>query len=562
VFVGVELVVRLTTSYLKLLIALMTKLVETSSSETMIDTDSVALTYEGCMELFRSVLEKRLSNDLSVGAPSHLSAKDSNSLLVELICDRILQRLGTADDALVANRLLEILSILALNEKSRFAERLNQASLSSLHTIYTKATTGTFEAELPYAFRMQTHRFRSQADSKELQLLQRALDATVLKNANDAALGDMDFMLFRHGLMRHWGLLTHSTLTLSLLYSHLSHLVSELGSFLENLERMVDNNCEDEKKDSDDLQLKKARPAVSSIPGLTAATFVDFFELLLHMTVGATAVAPPATKMASDKEECGAYYHLDNMVRLFSSLIDMYQKRILVFPRKATSKVTHACRHMLSVSVSQLHRCVDWRNSQPLLSRGQREANSYDAGAMKHFQKLLDSVAANTAGRILSLCEFWQSKERASQYVSKSTTLSYAAEKAARTMKTVASAHNLTPPVFDLGDEEEEEKEKEVSRSDTRGFHLIDGNAVRKKRRRVAPNLLLEEDDVDMPRVPSEHPRVEEEQNDVDAWDAESSDPDEASSGSFGVAGDWGEDSDDESPGMLNLQSGSPLQRA
>jgi hypothetical protein len=457
--------------------------------------------------------------------------------------------------------MLEILSILALNEKSRFTERLNQASLSSLHTIYAKVTTDRFEAELPYAFRLQTHRFRSQAASKELQLLQRALDATILKTANDAALGDMDFMLFRHGLMRHWGLLTHSTLTLSQLESDLSNFVSELGSFLENLESTVDDNCEDEKKDTDDLRLKEARPGVSSIQWLTAATFVDFFELLLHMTVGAAAVAPPATKMASEKEECGAYYHLDNMVRLFSCLIDIYQKRILVFPRKATSKVSHACRHMLSVSVSQLHRCVDWRNSQPLLSRGQREANSYDAGAMKHFQKLLDSVAANTAGRILSLCEFWQSKEGASQYVSKSTTLSYAAEKAARTMKSVASAHNLTPPVFDLGDDDEEEKE--VSRSDTKGFHQMDGNAFRsKKRRRIAPDLILQEDDSDVLRAPSEQPRIEEEQDDVGAWDAESSDIDEASTGSFGVAGNWGEDSDDESAGMLNLQSASPLQRA
>jgi hypothetical protein len=555
-------VVRLATSYLQLLIAVMTKLAESRSSGTMTDTEGDALTYNGCMELFRSVLEKGHSSDDSVGAQSHASAKDSNSSLVEAICDRILERLGTADDALVANRLLEILSILALNEKSRFTERLNQASWSSLHTIYTKATTGRFEAELPYAFRLQTHRFRSQAASKELQLLQRALDATILKSANDAALGDMDFMLFRHGLMRHWGLLTHSTLTLSQLESHLSRLVSELGSFLENLERTVDNNCEDEKKDSDDLQLKESRPGVSSVPGLTAATFVDFFELLLHMTVGATAVAPPATKMASEKEECGAYYHLDNMVRLFSSLIDIYQKRILVFPRKATSKVSHACRHMLSVSISQLHRCVGWRNSQPLLSREQREAKSYDAGAMTHFQKLLDSVAGNTAGRILSLCEFWQSKEGVSQYVSKSTTLSYAGEKAARTMKTVASVHNLTPPVFDIGGEDEdEEKEKEASRSGTKGFHQMDGNAVRRKKRRINPDLVLQDDDVDMSRAPSEQPRIEEEQDDVDAWDAESSDPDEASD-SFGVAGDWGEDSEDESAGMLNLQSGSPLQRA
>jgi hypothetical protein len=539
----------------------MTKLAKSRSSGTMTDTEGDALTYNGCMELFQSVLHKGDSSDASVGARSHVSTKYSNSSSVEAICDRILERLGTADDALVANRLLEILSILALNEKSRFTERLNQASWSSLHTIYAKAPTGRFEAELPYAFRLQTHRFRSQAASKELQLLQRALDATILKSANDAALGDMDFLLFRHGLMRHWGLLTHSTLTLSQLESHLSRLVSELGSFLENLERMVDNNCEDEKKDSDDLQLKEARPGVSSIPGLTAVTFVDFFELLLHMTVGAIAVAPPATKMASKKEECGAYYHLDNMVRLFSSLIDIYQKRILVFPRKVTSKVSHACRHMLSVSISQLHRCVDWRNSQPLLSREQREANSYDAGAMKHFQTLLDSVAANTAGRILSLCEFWQSKEGASQYVSKSTTLSHAAEKAARTMKTVASAHNLTPPVFDLGNEDEDEEEKGVSRSDTKGFHQMDGNAVRRKRRRINPDFVLQEDDVEMSRAPSEHPGIEEEQDDVAAWDADSSDPDEAS-GSFGVAGDWGEDSDDESAGMLNLQSGSPLQRA
>jgi hypothetical protein len=555
-------VVRLATSYLQLLIAVMTKLAESRSSESIAGTEGVVLTYRDFMELFRSVLERGLSSDVDIEVRSIVSADDSNSSLVEVICDKVLERLGTTDDALVANQLLEILSILALNDKSRFTERLNQASWSCLHTIYAKVTAGRFDSELAYAFRLQTHRFRSQAASKELQSLQRALDATILKSANDAAIAGLDFMLFRHGLMRHWGLLTHSTLTLSQLESHLSHLVSELSSFLGNLESTVDDNHEDEKKDTDDLQLvKKARPGLSSIPWLTAATFVDFFELLLHMIVGATAVVPPATKMASETEECGSYYHLDNMVHLFCRLLDIYQKRILVFPRRATSKVSHACRHMLSVSVCQLHRCVDWRNSQPLLSREQREANTYDAGAMKHFQKLLDSVAANTAGRVLSLCEFWQSKERASQYVSKSTALSYAAEKAARTMKTVASAHNLTPPVFDLGDEEEEEGEKGLPRSDTQGFHQMDGTAVRNKRRRIAPELLRQAEDVDVSRAPSEQRRLEEEQDDADVWDAESSDLDGASSGSFGVAGDWGEESDDDSAGMLNLQSTLPLLR-
>ena len=66
--VGIELVVRLATSYLQLLISVMTKLAESRSSETMIDTEGVAPTYRGCMELFRSVLEKGLSSDVGVGA--------------------------------------------------------------------------------------------------------------------------------------------------------------------------------------------------------------------------------------------------------------------------------------------------------------------------------------------------------------------------------------------------------------------------------------------------------------------------------------------------------------
>jgi len=562
-------VARLATSFLRLLLVLLSKLVEVRSSASDASSQGNVLTFKRFLELFQSVPRRNPSLGTLSKSNSFERQPDSNSRLVEETCDILLDCLRSTDDALVANQLLEILSVLALHEKGRFGGAVHQASWGSLHTIYAaEEWSEDSSTDWPYAFRLEIQRFRSQAVSSELQLLQRALEGTILRNASGASEGISNTVMFRHGLLRHWALLSHSALTLSELERHFSHLISELGSFLDNLENAVDNVHEDEEKDTEEVRLaNKGKSTVSAIPWLSGATFVDVFELLLHMIVGLVAVTSPTTKLASSMEHCGPYYHLDHVFRLFRSLIDVYQKRILVFPRKVTSKVSNACRFMLSATAAQLNRCVDWRNSQPILSPDQRQANIYDAGAMQYFQKLLDSMAANIAGRVQSLCEFWQSKESASQYVSKSTTLSYAAEKAARTIKNTASSHNLTPPVFDLEDVEDG---PEALKGIAKGFHQLDTTAVRSKKRRITPVPLSHDNKVDSSKEPSDILQLEggdEDEDDADIWDNDDDDDsledqDEVSAGSFGVTGGWGEeDSDDESTGMLNLQSSLPLMR-
>lgn len=550
---------RLSAAYLQLVVHVLTQSTKPRYHTSSLESTDDILTFKRVLELFQSAAN---------GLDTSTEREGTGSPVANCICDTLLDCLSSTDDGLIAHQLLEILSILAIQEKG-VRESVNQANWTSLHTIYSEESMDGFKLPLPYAFGQGTLRFRSLAVSSELLTLQRALEGTILKSSS-ALETSQGSSLFQYGLIRHWGLLTQFESTVSVLESHLYHLVSELESFLGGLEGAIDDDSDDEKKDTDDvLPTKKRRPVVvSAIPWLSGSTFVDFFELLLHMIVSATAVAAPATKATSSTYACGPYNHLDAVCRMFSSVVDVYQKHCLVFPRRVASKVSNACRFMLSSTVSQLHRCIDWRNRQPLLSRSDKEANAYDAGSMKYLDTLLDCMAANTAGRIHSLCDFWQSTESASQYASKSTTLSYAAEKASRAFKAVAASHNLTDPVFEL-DEADQQRQHVTSRSSTKGFHQLDGATVRSKKRRVATELLTKVDDSGTPKGPPARLSMEEDEggdNDVGDWEAEDSDDGEASSGSFGASGDWGDDdddddSDDESTGMLNLQSSLPFLR-
>jgi hypothetical protein len=447
--------------------------------------------------------------------------------------------LRVSENAIVANHILEILSILAMNSEVDLKRELTEISWISLHTVYVPTDDiAASDDSLPYALALTAQRFSLKARARPRLVLKHVLDSTVGKVNNRGRASGKGFDHPRHGLLRHWGLLTDSTMSVDMLVCHLSSLASELGLFLESLGTAVGDVSDSEEKKSDDGKNPKA-PRSPLLPGLEAATFPDYFEVVLNMVVGATATVEPGIKSANCVAECGPYLHLDELFCLFRCLIDLYAKRFLIFPRKSASIVLRGSREMLSAAVAQLQQAVDWRNAQPLLSAADKEAGQQDPGAIEFLQKLIDVVASHTVGSILSLCDFWQTDKQGSVHLSKSTSLRFSAEKAATSIKDISASHNLVHPSFDIpcGHHLCEE----VS-TKTKGFHQMESSLTKVQRKIPRDHSLV---GMATPKQTSRL-RMEEKKEERVGSDSDS----------FGVDGDWGDDSDGNSEtGGLNLQS-------
>lgn len=468
---------------------------------------------------------------------------------VEKVFGAFAERLRVADNSIVADSILEILSVLGHGANDELTDRMIEYSWISLHTVYADAWIENSKETLPFALSKTTRRLALNAMSSELQVLRGVVEKSVDKISVPNRVFGLSHL--RRGMLRHLGLLTRSTETIFLYREHLSSMIAELSSLCESLDSRSDNDHEEEKKEGEtDMSATGLTGQSPSIVGLEAATFSDFFEMVVHGVVVTAAVSDPAL-LVGHKGGGSPYQHLHGLFALFRRLVELYQMHFPIFPRKTAAFVFSSSKDMLSVAVTQLRRCVDWRNSQPLLSIAERKVGKHDPGAILYLQQLLDKMSANTASTALSFCDFWQSQEGDDVRLSRCTSLRYAAEKAARSIKDIASAHNLASPSLDR----EEVDESEETVKSTKGFHHLGPDqfggeylfGARDRQPKLRRLCIDEEDEV----------MAEDDGSNIDDDDATSGD-------SFGVAGDWGDESSEEGSDddlSLNLQSNFPLMR-
>jgi hypothetical protein len=470
------------------------------------------------------------------------ASDEANASSVSRLFEFFSERLRASDNSIVAYHILEILSVFALQENDILLEKVIELSWISLHTIYVHAGAGVDHGSLPYALAESTRRFGLNATSSELQSLQRVVAQTSTKLCHHGKDKINGLTHLKEGMLRHWGLVTASLTCFSRQRNQLSSMIAELAYLLESLDNSAGSKHEEEKKESEACTPRRSKLAQSpSIIGLEAATFPDYFEMIIHIVVAVTATLNPGLLVDSGYSP---YHHLQESFGLFRRLIELYQSHIAIFPRKSASAISNVSKDMLSVAVSQLQRCVDWRNAQPLLSVQEREALKHDPGSIKFLQQLLDAVSSHTAGTVLTLCDLWQSREGAHVRLSRSTALRFAAEKAARRIMDVSSSHNLEPP--SLGAAYGTFKSDD-SLPLTKGFHQIEAVEGTDKKRRICPMP------VNSQQRDPRHLRL-----DDDSLCSEEAEDD--SEDSFGAAGDWGDDSDDEDPETnVNLHSKTKL---
>jgi hypothetical protein len=578
------------------------------------------VTYQNCVSTCLDIF--RTKDILGTHVSSRTSA-------VESVFAGFLLLLQDCDDCAIASELLEILSLLALSEEG-LLDQLLIASWKSLHTVYTTRSADK-ESRLvsPYAFARALHKFLEQESSKSLKTIELCFEDTVLRpwGSNTRELGNT----LRHHLLRHWGVFVLAPSLYEIGINHLIEFYEELSFLVESVfdsvaTRQDEEKKEDHRRNGNGIQLtskhhssqsakRKTLSSVSSIPSLTGASLAVAFETLLSIVVasmGAVSAGQPAKahhhaeKHVVGRKESGPYWHVRSLLYIFRCLLELYEKASALFPRRVLSNILVAAKHMLNMTIVQLKACVEWRNSQPLLTVAEKSKNSYDQGSMTYLQGLVDSCWMHAAGKLLSFINNLKAQQNAStkklkdsgddsveqeynhgfltkrndNLNNKLSALSFTVKRVAQSIKDIASSHNLTPP--DIGDIRDAEDPDETvllqkrktwvdanvgfheKKNHTSQFRCIAKNIGHKDLQTGKSNKLRRfsaddgssfgeesargEDAVSgvSRRLRINDEREEESDGDYSFEDGRSAgteaDQDDSSSASFGATGDWGDE--------------------
>ncbi|KAI2492295.1 hypothetical protein MHU86_22268 [Fragilaria crotonensis] len=133
-----------------------------------------------------------------------------------------------------------------------------------------------------------------------------------------------------------------------------------LSSLIDDIEKYL--QWPKEKVISNDRRAKsKTTPNVgsfglSSIPSLNGGTLAIYVEMTMHMIISTFAVLEPA--------------------------------------RRFVQLLISCCHHLLDLTISQTQACVDWRNSQPLLTFAERQAGKTDSASVHYLEAFLQDICA------------------------------------------------------------------------------------------------------------------------------------------------------------------------
>jgi hypothetical protein len=434
-------------------------------------------------------------------------------------------QLAKTDSSIVAHYILELLSFVALREGGGLLNDVVDLSWTALHTVYSGEE---FSPDCPpYALTQAVDGLSSKGSSSYVKSLRKVLEATFGESGGKRLPSTSKHTIVCTGLLRHWGLMMPTKTFTKCCVVQIRSLVEDIGCLVRAMDDAVQDGSASLRVNSSTKQCG-GFPRMPSLPSLDPTTLSEHFETVAIMIVGAVSVTEPALVARVSAVKYSPYHHIQGLLQVYQRLIHIFCDGYVLFPGRTVQCVFRVTRNMLLATVAQLHRCVEWRNSQPLLMATERKAGAFDAGALVHLQNLLGFAASHVVGIAVSLCEFSVDRdEEGLEFPFKRTTLRQVAEKAERELKGIASLHHLAAPSFRL-------KAKDVFVHDScqgsaKGFSTTVSS------------------EVDEDKSGDEKSSASEEQERLGESN-QSSDDDEA----FGVAGAWG---DDDSSGCLDLET-------
>jgi hypothetical protein len=394
---------------------------------------------------------------LSSSDESHISGT-----LIIRIFDYFESHLHTTEYAVGANNILEILSAIALHDKSMLLSRLHDLSWAQLHTVYLHIEADEYTERFPCPFAITLLRRRSCIMSQQSSL--RIVDRIITKLLQCRNCSDAYFLHLHLGIIRHWGTLIVSPSGIPYLLQHLSTLVTNMNDVLDSLHVSAKNTAKEFEKHGFEMKIVRERKstAVSRVIGLEAATFPDVFETIFYLAVATAGMFSfdqdgGGTKERRSGDTSGSpYQHFLDCFGIIQNLIETYKANIQLFPNKIATMMSLASKELLVITVYQLHYCVEWRMHQPIPDKT-RPSLHRDVGSIHYLKQLLDRTLYHVVAPILSLCDTWLTFPGVNvMNKSRSLSLRVAVEKATLKIKDISQSHNMSNPSlenYDIADE-------------------------------------------------------------------------------------------------------------
>jgi hypothetical protein len=246
--VSLSHVVLLVASYLRFLVLILqiaNNNRPAKASERML---SKSLTFEDCIKWCVLCPSISYAHEMSANDEERLIRSDTETAIsVSRLFDFFSERLCVSDNSIVADQILEILSVFALQGDGVLMEKLVELSWVSLHTIYVHTGADVDYSSLPFALSESARRFGLKATSRDLQSLKRVVDRIV----NKIYCNSKGVQHLRQGMLRHLGLVTAAPAGLSRQRNQLANMIAELAYLLESLNSSIGSTHGEEKKESE-----------------------------------------------------------------------------------------------------------------------------------------------------------------------------------------------------------------------------------------------------------------------------------------------------------------------
>jgi hypothetical protein len=373
-----------------------------------------------------------------------------------------LSHLEICDDQSTAIELLETLAIFSIHLGHDAIVGMIEVSWKFLHYEYSNLEVNeSLSPAYPFLFATQQSMSSAKYLVRQKGKLERSVQGTLVKAAFSKTKYGKNSSLV-HGMLRHWGLLALSPKRSELFDVHLHKLLCNIQTFLEKVQEpaMINHTVhkEDEFSDEDDEYVppnnhrepKDVVLPTSLVPGLDAASFSIYFDTLLQMTVAASSVWIIGE---IDAQGCHPFNRFECLIEIFGSLVNLFQEKLYIFPNKALPSVAKASKNMINVTSHQLKRCIEWRNSQPVVLGHDIQDGSYDVASIRRLKSLLESVSVHIVGRLRSLCIAINSSKTANNHLESKQRLKALGKKVGvlkGELLRISVAHSISEPSSDL----------------------------------------------------------------------------------------------------------------
>lgn len=464
-------------------------------------------------------------------------------------------------DASIASELLETLSILAIQLGDDAIAAMVDITWHSLQQEHPD-----FEAAgilpPPYPFRAATQHFMPIPSevAPENDKTERMIYNAITRMGRTKAGSGKNFFL-AHGMLRHWGLLALSPRCFSSFDVHLRRFLSNVHSFLSEVQdpvaRIDAPSRQIESSDGDDeylppqsrRELTITMPTTCKIRGLNASSFSTYFDTLLQMTVATTSIFS-ISRESTPVDVDHPFERFESFVAIFGSLIKLCEEKLHIFPSNALPAILNSSKHMLNAVSYQVKRCIEWRNSQPVILVHEIHAGKDDSASAQYLEDLVDSVGNNVVGRVHSFCASVRTVTTATSHAEQQSGLKSLGKRndafKAELLK-IAAAHNISQPRFNL---ESQVTKTNHSRKRQRTDHVSQMENLPSRPDGPCP------DDEEIIPVNNSFSMDLDQQLDWSEPSFNDDDGDSASdtSYSFGASGQWGKDTDDETESRSEIK--------